>query len=124
MRLMRISRSVVAIAVAIVVVALGLGAAPTVHGLSFVVRAADLHGVLRRVADLSTDTVHESILTIPIAPGQSIRARVFRPRASGRAALVVSGLHPAGIDEPRLAGLAHQLSASGITVVTPDIPEL
>jgi dienelactone hydrolase len=104
--------------------AAGFSAAPTVHGLSFVVRAADLHGVLRSAADLSADTVHESIVTIPIGTDGSIRARVFRPRTSGRAALVVSGLHPAGIDEPRLTALSHQLAASGVTVVTPDIPQL
>ena len=35
-----------------------------------------------------------------------------------------SGLHASGIDEPRLVRLARQLSAGGVTVVTPDIPEL
>jgi dienelactone hydrolase len=114
----------VSIAAAIVLAAAGFSAAPTLHGLSFVVRAADLHGVLRSAADLSADTVHESIVTIPIGADGSIRARVFRPRTSGRAALVVSGLHPAGIDEERLTGLSHQLAASGVTVVTPDIPQL
>ena len=41
-----------------------------------------------------------------------------------RAALLTSGLHASGIDEPRLVRLARQLAASGIAVVTPDIPEL
>src|SRR5204863_7331424 len=41
-----------------------------------------------------------------------------------RTTLLVSGLHPSGIDEPRLVRLARQLSASGVTVITPDIPEL
>src|SRR5581483_7243731 len=35
-----------------------------------------------------------------------------------------SGLHPAGIDEPRLVFLARQLAAADIVVATPDIPEL
>jgi hypothetical protein len=38
--------------------------------------------------------------------------------------LLTSGLHASGIDEPRLVRLAHQISASHIAVVTPDIPEL
>src|SRR5205814_7216288 len=32
--------------------------------------------------------------------------------------------HASGIDEPRLVRLAQQMAASGITIVTPDIPEL
>ena len=39
-------------------------------------------------------------------------------------ALLVSGLHPAGIDEPRLVALAREIAASGTAVVTPDIAEL
>jgi hypothetical protein len=41
-----------------------------------------------------------------------------------RTILLVTGLHPAGIDEPRLMRLARELSASGVAVVTPEIPEL
>ena len=54
-----------------------------------------------------------------------MRARLYEPLdAHRRPALLVSGLHPSGIDEPRLVRLARQLSASGLAVVTPDIPEL
>jgi dienelactone hydrolase len=99
-------------------------ARPYMHGLSFVVRAADMHGRVRHLADLDTRVEHEHDVTIPAA-GRSIRGRVYQPEAaSHRTALLVSGLHPSGIDEPRLVRLARQLSASGITVVTPDIPEL
>ncbi|HWF85143.1 MAG TPA: hypothetical protein VG222_09860, partial [Vicinamibacterales bacterium] len=41
-----------------------------------------------------------------------------------RTILLTSGLHPAGINEPRLVALARQLTASGVAVFTPDIPEL
>jgi dienelactone hydrolase len=64
------------------------------------------------------------MVRIPSGSGASLPARLFRPARSRRTALVVSGLHPAGIDEPRLVDLARQLAASGMTVVTPDIPEL
>src|SRR4029453_11745785 len=46
------------------------------------------------------------------------------PPSPHRAALLTSGLHASGIDEPRLVRLARQLSAGGVPVVTPDIPEL
>ena len=39
-------------------------------------------------------------------------------------ALLVSGLHPSGIDEPRLVRISRLLASNGITIVTPDIPEL
>jgi dienelactone hydrolase len=38
--------------------------------------------------------------------------------------LLVSGLHPAGVDEPRLVALARELARTSVTVVTPEIPEL
>jgi dienelactone hydrolase len=99
-------------------------ARPYVHGLSFVIRAADMTGPARRAADLDTTAVREREIAIPAARG-SMRARVYEPaRSRGRAALLTSGLHPSGIDEPRLVRLARHLSASGLTVVTPDIPEL
>ena len=97
---------------------------PYVHGLSFVIRTADMHGTVRRLADLDTQNEQEREITIGTARGP-LRARVYDPTARHhRAALLVSGLHPSGIDEPRLVRLARQLSAAGITVVTPDIPEL
>jgi len=101
-----------------------LVAQPYLHGLSFVVRSAEMHGTLRRLADLDSRTVRERELTIPTTLG-ALRARLYEPaRARHRAALLVPGLHPAGIDEPRLVALARQLSASGLSIVTPDVPEL
>jgi dienelactone hydrolase len=97
---------------------------PYVHGLSFVVRAADMQGTTRRVADADTGPISERDAAIPTRRGP-MHARVYEPSgARHRAALLTSGLHPAGIDEPRLVALARQLSGSGLTVVTPDVPEL
>jgi len=100
-----------------------LTARPYVQGLSFVVRAADMHGRIRRIADLETEPEREREIAIPTARGP-LRGRVYAPPRSQRTTLLVSGLHPSGIDEPRLVRLARQLSASGETVITPDIPEL
>lgn len=95
-----------------------------VTGLAFVVRAADMHGAVRTIADVDTNRFTERLLQLPSARGP-IRGRLYMPSgASHRVALLTSGLHPAGIDEPRLVGLARQLASTGVAVVTPDIPEL
>ena len=121
MRVMRLLRGMVLV---VALAALVLIARPYVHGLSFVIRAADMRGVLRRLADLDTTAVHEREIVIPTTRGP-LRARLYEPsRSRTRVALLTSGLHPAGINEPRLVGLARHLSANGVTIVTPDIPEL
>jgi hypothetical protein len=109
---------------AIVLVLVGAQAYHYAHGLSLVVRGANLTGFIRTVAAL--DTVHheERLVRIPMRLG-SIAGRVYVPRrGSGQTVLVVAGLHPAGIDEPRLMALSRELAKSQVTVVTPEIPEL
>ena len=120
MRSMRLLRWVIA---CVVLAALGFIARPFVHGLSFVIRVAEMQGAARTIADLDVMREQERDITIPTARGL-LRARVYEPRSPHRAALLTSGLHPSGIDEPRLVRLARQLSAGGVTIVTPDIPEL
>jgi len=112
------------LALAVALGGLAIVGRPYVHGLSFVVRAADMQGTARRLADLDAVAVRQRETTIPTARG-SMRARVYEPDgASVRTALLVSGLHPSGIDEPRLVRLARQLAANRLTIVTPDIAEL
>src|SRR6266851_9201872 len=83
-----------------------------------------MDGRLRRIADVDTVAVQTRELSIPTRRGP-MRARLYEPAGShARVALLTSGLHASGIDEPRLVRLARQLSASHIAVVTPDIPEL
>jgi dienelactone hydrolase len=109
------------------VTAAALIARPYVRGLAFVIRAAEMHGVARELADLGSrpDTERELSIPTPGTTSGALRARVYLPGgARRRTVLLVSGLHPAGIDEPRLVALAHQLTASAFTVVTPDIPDL
>ena len=124
MRLVR-GRRLAALLFAIAVAAGAfLVARPYLHGLAFVVRAADMDGRIRRVADLDSARVHTRELSIPTARGP-MRARVYEPDgAHRRTALLTSGLHPSGIEEPRLVRLAQQIAASHVVVVTPDIPEL
>ncbi len=112
------------IAVVVVVAGLALIGRPYIHGLSFVIRAADMQGTPRRIADLDAGAEREREISIA-TPHGSIRARAYEPvRGSHRTTLLVSGLHPSGIDEPRLVRLARQVAANGVLVVTPDIPEL
>jgi dienelactone hydrolase len=97
---------------------------PFVRGLSFVVRAANLDGAVRRAADLDTQQTSERGIALP-TPRGTLRGRLYEPaHNTRRTVLLTSGLHPAGINEPRLVALARQLAASGVAVLTPDIPEL
>ena len=95
-----------------------------VHGLTLVLRAADWHGPVRRVVDLDTVRIREWIVRGPIT-NTPVRSRVYAPVGKARqTVLLVSGLHPAGIDEPRLVRLARTLAEANVTVVTPELPEL
>jgi dienelactone hydrolase len=124
MRAMRIRRIGALLFVLAAIVCAALVARPYLHGLSFVIRAADIDGIPRRLAELDTVAVTTREIWIPTTRG-ALRARAYEPAGSHtRAALLTTGLHPSGIDEPRLVRLARQLAASGIAIVTPDIPEL
>jgi len=118
MRLFRLAAVVVTLA------GLGVVTRPYVHGLSFVIRAADMQGTIRRMADIDTKAIREREVAIP-TPRGSMRARAYEPVTHAtRTSLLVSGLHVSGIDEPRLVRLARQLASNGLTIVTPDVPEL
>jgi len=97
---------------------------PYAHGLSLVVRAAGVRGLSGRLADLDAVAEVEWLVSVPLHDS-SMRARVYAPlRASRQTVLLVSGLHPAGIDEPRLVSLSRELARTNVTVVTPEIEEL
>lgn len=106
-------------------VASGLALRAPVHGFTLVVRAADLHGIVRHLADLDTVRIANREIEIPLRD-ITLRARVYAPISAHprQTVLLVPGLHPSGVDEPRLMRLASRLSEAGIVVVTPDIPEL
>jgi hypothetical protein len=124
MRVMRARRLLAFLIVVAALLGATLIARPYLHGLSFVVRAAEVQGTARRVADLDTTRVSEHEITVPTRRGP-MRARLYEPSGPHtRAALLTSGLHASGIDEPRLVRLARDMAASHVVVVTPDIPEL
>ncbi|MDE3153622.1 MAG: hypothetical protein KGN76_00880 [Acidobacteriota bacterium] len=92
--------------------------------VTFVVRAAQVGGWPGRLARWYARPVTDTLLEIPSRDGP-LRARLYRPHPPReRAVLLVPGIHPAGIDEPRLVGLARELAATGIPVLTPELPDL
>jgi hypothetical protein len=94
------------------------------HGFSLVARAAAPHGVLRARGNRDAVAVEGRLLVVPVGPAP-LRARAYVPATRARqTVLLVSGLHPAGIDEPRLIHVSRTLAESNVLVVTPDIPEL
>jgi dienelactone hydrolase len=120
----RCSRTVLLPLLAAGLICAGVMARPYADGLSFVVRAADIDGVLRRAGDLTAQSIRERELLIPTAAG-TLRARAYEPAHTiRRTALLVGGLHAGGCDEPRLVAFARQLAASGVAVITPTIPGL
>jgi len=124
MRFMTRGRLVGAVLVIAILAGAIFTARPYFRGLSFVVRAADMQGSVRRFADYGAAPVAQRELQIPMASG-TIAGRAYAPaRPAARAVLLVPGLHASGIDESRLNELARQLAAGGVAVVIPDIPEL
>jgi dienelactone hydrolase len=108
----------------VVLVCAALVLRPYVHGLSFVVRAADMDGSIRRAAELDAVDVRTRDVSIDTRRGP-MRGRLYEPVGGHRrASVLTSGLHASGIDEPRLVRLARQLAASHIAILTPDVPEL
>jgi dienelactone hydrolase len=107
-----------------IAVAFVLGLAPYWTAATLIARAAGTQGWIGSVARLTAKNVSQSIEQVPVG-SSTVRARMFRPDGTPtRAALLVSGVHPDGIDEPRLISLAHELAATGVVVVTPEIDDL
>lgn len=113
-----------AVATIVGLVVCGTWASRYVRAVSLVIRAGDLHGVARRLADINTVPYAERVVQVPIGLGP-VSARIYTPLHLPRqTVLLVSGLHADGIDDPRLVILARELARTNVTVVTPEIPEL
>jgi pimeloyl-ACP methyl ester carboxylesterase len=91
---------------------------------SLVIRAAQLQGFLFRAAQVQAQhyTI-EPVATIHTRHGD-VRTRLYRPDSIRRLVLLVPGVHAMGIDEPRLIGLSNELAATGLGVVTMELPDL
>ena len=115
------SRTLITIAIAVVIVTV---MEPYWSAAMLISRAAGTTGPLKTISQWAGQRVSRSVEQIPIRSGAA-RVRIFRPDGPHtRAALLVSGVHRDGIDEPRLMTLANELAATGIVVVTPEIDDL
>ena len=122
---MRFVRRTLLLLVLIVILA-GIVWGPTyARGVSLVVRAAHMEGWLGHLAGLQVHPWHaESARPLPTRHGP-IPARLYVPDDTVRRAVVLTpGVHSMGIDEPRLRGLAGDLAASGVAVLTIALPDL
>jgi hypothetical protein len=103
---------------------LRLAARPYVRATSLIVRIAGLERQHPTVATLETVTVSERKEQVPSRFGP-LRAKVYTPDLGARrAVLLTPGVNALGIDEPRLVAFARNLAASGLLVVTPELPDL
>ena len=107
-----------------VLAAIAFLARPYLRGFAFVVRVAGIQGTPGHLAAMDASAAAERDFEIPLA-GTAVRARVYEPSPRrGRAALLVPPVGAAGIDDARLVAMARQLAASGLTIITPAVPEL
>ena len=91
---------------------------------SLVIRAAQLQGFLLTAAKVQAQPYTiEPVVVIHTRHGD-VRTRLYRPDSIRRLVLLVPGVHAMGIDEPRLTGLANELAATGLGVVTMELPDL
>jgi dienelactone hydrolase len=121
----RARRALVALALPLALAVAGYaGAQDYFEAAAFIVRAAGMSGAARRAAALEADSVAETAVSIPWRRGQ-LRGRIYTPGdVSGRAILLVPGVHAAGIAEPRLINFARELAAAGHPVVTAELTDL
>ncbi len=122
---MRLFRRVVLGLLLLVIAAAALWGPAYARGLSLVVRAAHLEGWLKAAADAEARPWLAGEAFTIATRYDPIPARLYRPKgASTRAVVLTPGVHAMGIDEPRLRGLAGDLAASGVTVLTIALPDL
>jgi len=98
---------------------------PRLASLTFIVRVAKHEGVWARLARLAAKEVREGpIVAMPTRHGP-VETRLYQPaRPARRTTILVPGVHMDGIHEERLVGLARELAASGLQVLTVAPPDL
>ena len=97
----------------------------TLSAASLVARAAGLSGAW--VDGLAAVTTGDYVVTETTVPSRAgaLRARIYLPaRPFKRSVVLTPGVHMDGIDEARLVKLAGDIAATGLGVVTAELPEL
>lgn len=100
-------------------------ARPSLDALAFIARAASLPGSMATLADWrGVPVTRGPLLDIATRHG-AVPARLYRPEGTVRRAVtLVPGVHMDGIDEARLVGMAGDLAAAGVAVLTVATPDL
>jgi hypothetical protein len=93
--------------------------------MALIVRVAKQEGILARGARLFAGEIHEGpIIALPTRHAP-MDTRLYRPaKPARRTAILVPGLHMDGVREERLVGLARELAAAGLQVLTVAPPDL
>ena len=115
--------------IALIVCVLIIGAAAIwgpayARSASLVIRAAQLQGFLLHAAKVQAQRYTVAPVASIHTRHGDVRSRLYRPDTIRRAVLLVPGIHAMGIDEPRLVGLSNELAATGLAVVTMELPDL
>lgn len=95
-----------------------------VRATTFVVRASGLKGALPAVVELQTDPFTERRMSIPWRGGELPARWYSGDHPEHSPILLVPGVHAAGMEEPRLVGLARDLASIGHPVMTTELPDL
>ena len=113
-------------------VALACAAALLLCALPPTIRYARSAALLTRVIDPKAEPAPllsyavEAVDTTVHAGSEVLRGRSYLPTGAPSAPglVLLHGVHPSGIDEPRLVAFARSLAAVGVHVLTPELPEL
>jgi len=104
----------------------------SISALPTTFRHARAASLLMHVLDPATPTLPWLSSAVDVrattvgVPGVRLRARLYTPvgKPDAPGLVLLHGVHPRGIDEPRLIAFAQALAQSGIAVLTPELPEL
>lgn len=98
--------------------------APYVSALALLIDLSGQEVAVRRWLPVSVADVTTRDVLVPSRHGD-VRARLYVPEGrSTKTVIVVPGIHTGGVDEPRLARLAHRLAGAGMTVISLPLPDL
>ena len=99
---------------------------PDLRATALLVRVSKMQGTAATFASaFSYPVTKDAPHTVPTRQGD-VPAQFYHPskNARGRTLLLIPGIHSMGINEPRLAALAHDLAAGGYLVMTMALPDL
>jgi dienelactone hydrolase len=117
-------RTVTLLAIAAALIGAGFIVPDYQRGAALVIDAAGIGGWTASIARIDTHAFRTASVTVASRHG-ALRARTYRPDdGSGRAVVLLPGVHAGGIDEPRLIRFAEDLAERGVTVAAVELPDL